>query len=1323
MFLNKSSVVALCAVLFVGSAHAEPLKVSLLLGDTHSKAAVEAVKMLNQDRTIRHKVSFQIYPTTDITAYDLRHLKASKLVLMHQWGPKLSQSVGEEFRDVLKKGGRIYAIGTYTEEDKQIGIVVDEKLKAYFRAGGVDNIRNGLLYALNGWGWTLSYAEPAEPPKAGIYDRRTRKIFSAFEDYQRDYAAFQRDRPWIGIVCFRDDAVTGNSKHLDALILKLEQNGFNVLPIFGVPDTGPITQYFFDEHGRNRVKVVVAISMKFATDPSVYIPLLTKLNVPVINAITLYTQSREAWEQSKIGLDIIDRAWQVATTELAGEIQPTVFASKEQVKDPATGMTYVETTPIPQRLERLVQRVKAWVNLQDKPNKDKIVTVMYWNSPPGQERIGAWYLSVLPESLWQIYHRLEQEGYNVGESPVTKEDLFADITCCARNIGNYDQQAIDRLAESGRAALIPLETYRSWFKQIPEQSRAWVLDDWGPPEQSKIMLWRDREGKSYLVIPFVRYGNIIFSPQPERGWAQDPEKMYHSITLAPHHQYIAWYLWLKQMIAVDAVVSVGVHGSHEWLPGKEVGFTDNDFSEWLLKETPNIYPYSVDNLGEGTQAKRRGMAVMIDHMTPPFDKPGLNPEMKELASLLGQYELALEKSPPLAQAKLAEINTLAKRIGVFKDLGIDAMTMPSEDHHDESGEEAHEEEPVLNKLEHYIEEVSEKLTPFGLHTFGVAPDEPHRRKTAEAIMSIETSLPDDERERRTQEMEERILLSAKNELDALVAGLSGRYVPGGPGGDPIRNPDSLPTGRNFYSFDPRTTPAKGTYEMGAKLANELIDGYKKRHGEYPDKLSFTLWDVETMRHEGIQESQIMYLMGIRPKWNERGSVVGVEAIPREELGRPRIDVAIVTSGSYRDLFSVLMDLLDQAVTLAKQQTEDDNILRRNVARTKAGLVAKGIADDVAERLATVRIFAPPTGAYGTNLQEVIPQSYSWEAEQQVADVYFMRLSHLFGQGFWSEKMEKNGEDVSLAMFKSALSGAKMVVHSQSSNLLTTLDNDDVYQYVGGTAMAIRTLDGNTPDVYLTNTSNPKKPLQEPIERIIGREMRSRYLNPTWIKEMTAEGYAGARFLSLVFENLWGMEVTMPEVVDDAKWHEMYETYILDKYQLDIANQFRKANNLWAYEELTAKMLEAIRKGYWKPEQEVIDTLSRVAQSTIVELGIECSAAKCGNPELTKLASAGLVPGATSPADGTAKASVDTRVQQMAMQSANPKAWKRAPGQKTPESGNEMDVIIKGFEMQDISQIGQNPLRVHVAYVIGFLLLIVGLIVYGFVIKRSPRHVS
>ncbi|MDI6736039.1 MAG: cobaltochelatase subunit CobN, partial [bacterium] len=1067
-------------------------------------------------------------------------------------------------------------------------------------------------------------------------------------------------------------------------------------------------KHLYDEAGLSRVSALIGMSLKIGMNPQTAMPVLSRLGVPVINAITLYTQSKEEWERSPVGLDTLERTWQIACSELGGLIQPTVIASKEKGIDKETGIEYIEERPIPERVNRLVERVKAWINLQGKPNKDKKVAIIYYNYPPGKQNIGASYLNVLPESLWEILNRLKVEDYEIGSQEVTKEKLFDNIHSHGRNIGNWAGAEIDKLARSGQAVLIPIKLYKQWFEELPEGFKRSVLKSWGTVERSNIMLWQGN-----IVIPAVRYGNILFTPQPTRGWEQDVKKLYHDVTLPPHHQYIAFYLWLKKMFGADAVAHIGTHGTHEWLCGKEVGFTDEDPPEVLIDDLPNIYPYIVDDVGEGLQAKRRGMAVVIDHMTPPFDKAGLNKELKGLIGAIDDYLVANEKSPTLAESRLVEINKLAKRMGILTDLNLE--TIKSNDD--------------VEMLEHYIKEIAEKQTPFGLHTFGKSPEERYRKSTAEAILSIEEGLSKEERERRLTEMEERILKSGPRELDSFIAGLAGRYIPAGPGHDPIRNPASLPTGKNFYSFDPSKIPSQATYEMGVSLAKELIEGYKQRHGIYPDKLTFNLWGVETIRHEGVMESQIMYLMGIKPKWDERGKVVGVEVLPRLELGRQRIDVTIVPSGLYRDLFSNLMNLLDKAVRLAGEQDEGDNILRLNVQRVKKKLIEEGIHKDMAERIAGVRLFTVPSGAYGTNLANVIPLSNTWDNEKQVADVYFMRMSHLYGAGFWGEKIERDYKDVSLEVFKEALSGSKMAVHSRSGNVYQTLDNDDFFQYLGATAMAIRVIDGKTPEVFVTNMANPKKPMQETLEKMMGREMRTRYLNPEWITAMMKEGYAGTRFIDKVIEHLWGWQVTVPEAVDAAKWNEMYETYILDRNKLGIKDMFRDSKNMWAYQSVVARMLECVRKKYWKPEEKVVETLAKEYAESVQEVGLACCDHTCNNPSLTKFTSNVLmsVPGLQSKATGLVKATnamhgsratVDSRTKAVSRQLSAIGSQKKTSPEKTakevaPSADVAPSTVVKGYEMKDVNTTtGGSSAPIPYLFLAGFLVF-VGLVALGF----------
>lgn len=1324
MFRNSAvRTLVLLTMLLLGGAdlHAATTSVHLMLGDFNSKVAVEAVGAIRIEYPEVSKIiDFEI--VTSRTVDTLAHPPASArqgFGLVHIMDRRQVERLKPTITALQRQGFKVYAIGgSYGKEDRELGLIDDPEVGRYYRENGRENIIRMLLFLLSrDCGLDAAVREPIAVPQSGLYLRADKRVVESYAAYRSRYTT--RPGPWIGISFYKNTIDSGDTGLVDAIIDQLEAAGCNVLPVYGYPAEAAVERYLLDENGKARVQAVIGLALKVGMTPQRAIPVLTRLGVPVVDAITLGSQTREEWEHSPVGLSIFERSAMVGLPELAGIIQPTVVGSKERAIDGASGLDYVSVQPIPERIVRLVERIKAWINLQQRANSDKKIALIYYNYPPGKQNIGAAYLNVLPESLFAIVEKLKTAGYGIGKSKLSKDRLFADVQGFGRNIGNWAPAEIDRLARSGKAILLPVATYQQWFAQLPESFRQAVVKDWGEPAASGIMTWTNPKGEQFLVLPAVRYGNLLLTPQPARGWEQDVKKLYHDVQVAPHHQYIAFYLWLKREFKAEAVIHLGTHGTHEWLGGKEVGFTPADPPEILIQDLPNIYPYIVDDVGEGLQAKRRGMGVVIDYMTPPFDKAGMNRDLKELAALISDYISAKEKSPQLAEAKLADINRLAAKSGMLTDLKVEAIRAPEQ----------------VEALDDYIKEIGETQTPFGLHTFGRSPPAKYRKSTAAAIVSVEKELTPQERTQRIALLEAAIERSGPRELDSLIAALAGKYIPAGPGNDPIRSPDSLPTGKNFFSFDPSRSPSPGTYETGARLAADLIEEYRQKHGVYPDKLTFNLWATETIRHEGVMESQILSLMGIRPNWDERGRVSGVEVIPRLALGRPRIDVTIMPSGLYRDIFPLLMALLDNGVSLARDQDEDDNLVRTNIHKTMELLQAKGVAESKARRMASVRIFTEPPGAYGTNLDKVIVASNTWDNEQQVADVYFMRMSHLYGQGFWGEKEQQGGEDLGDTLLKNALSGSKIAIHSRATNTIGVLDTDDFFQYLGGTAMAIRVVDGKTPEVHVTNMTNPKKAVQESLEKTMGREMRARYLNPEWIKAMMHEGYAGARFIDKVVEHLWGWQVTTPEAVDGAKWQEMYETYVLDKNGLGMKELFRQSNNQWAYQSLVARMLETVRKEYWKPEQSVVEKLATEYAQVTKEVGLACCDHTCNNPQLTEFTSATLlsIPGMTSlnrdfvkalevmkmpegvrPPEAAASQKASQSGGQSSAQSSPQSAGSTTGSAPDGSSKPAADTKVEGFEMEEKSTAAAEASSAPIPwlFMLGFAAL-VGLVAWGF----------
>lgn len=1202
------------------SARAESprVDVSLLLGDTSSASTIEAVRRLRADQALA-RVSFHVYPigamtTQELAQRDLAPLRRSKIVLLNSMGLALAQAVAPEIAGIAEGGGTAFAVGTsWDDQIAALGYKRDETLAAYFAAGGAANIEAMVRVALAS---VAGIATNAPPPKAfpefAALEPESGRLSSSFEEYRDNYPRYRPGKPWVGLIFYRNHAVTGETGIVAALAAALERRGLNVMPFYGYPNDGALRRFAFDEDRKPVLSAIGGLGMKFGVNPDSTVELMREANAPAINLITLSNQTREQWEASKIGLDVMERSWQVSYAELGGLVAPTVIASKEPFVDAATRLEGVRDAPISERIERAAERLSRLVALRATPAKDKRIAILYYNFPPGKENIGASYLNVMPKSLWNILQRLRADGYDVSGAPNTEEEFATLVLERGGNINSWTPGALEERVRRGLAdhsvSLLPVETYKKWLNEIPAPTRRAMIDKWGEPEEARVMSWRDEKGELYFVFPTLRFGNVIFSPEPTRGWDQDAEKVYHDVTLPPHHQYLAYYLWLQKSADVHAMVHVGTHATYEWHSGKEVGFTAADPSEIFAGATPQIYPYIVDDVGEGMQAKRRGMAAVISHMTPPLDKASLNPQLRELKQLVSDYKLALDKGPEVADAVRAEAQKKCETYGVMKDLGLEKLASSDD----------------IERLEEYLEEIGDKSTPFGLHTFGAAPEPRYRAATADAILAVDTGLSEAERAKRAGELVDLIEKSATNELDAFSLGLRGGYVPAGPGNDPVRNPASLPTGRNFYGFDPGRVPSPAAWTVGKKLADDFVANFKARKGEWPTKLAFNLWAVETNRHDGAMEAQILALMGVRPVWDGRGRLTGLDVISREELGRPRVDVTMLPTGLYRDLFSQTMQRLDEAVTLAQNQNEPDNPMYKAVAETKAELVREGLTEKRAEQLARVRMFTEPTGAYGANLDKVTAASNTYgdrkDADDKASGVFFNRLHYAFGQGLWGEDVSDR-PNLGVDLLKRSLAKVQGVIHSVSSNVYGTLDNDDMFQYLGGAAMAVRAVNGATPEVFIADMATPNKAVTVTLERYIGREMRSRYLNPKWIEAMMKEGYAGARFVNQVVENLWGWQVLTPESIGDAKWQEMYETWIADRDHLDVKEKFRAAGNLLAYQAIIDRMLVAIEKGYWKASPETADALQKANHEVIAEAGVACTPLTCSSPEIIALAAA------------------------------------------------------------------------------------------------------
>lgn len=774
---------------------------------------------------------------------------------------------------------RVYAVRGANQDDdlKRRGYVFDDEIREFYHHMSDRNVRNLILRVAHlEFDRFILYEKVEVLPVLGLYHPDASTLFSDADSYlawYRSRPTFRPDAPFVALMGLSRLMGKDQIGQVDYVIRRLEEEGLSTVMAFGW-DPEVLKKLMNDRSGQPYMDIVLAFSLKFqsALDESVATS-LRHLNVPVLNLLNLQFSTISHWKKDPTGIPPMEVGWAIANPELSGLVEPSVVSGKEKQMNAETRNSVYVHEIIKENLELVIPRVKKWVNLQRKPNDQKKVIILFYNHSPGKQNIGAGYLNAFA-SLEQLLARLRKEGYTVrSKDDLTGETLQELILKSGRNIGNWAPGELDDMLRSESIVRVPAETYKAWFAELPEEFRKSVLEQWGEVEKSDIMI---RDGE--LIIPGIVLGNVMLMPEPSRGWSDDPEKLYHSPTLYPHHQYVAAYLWMKHGFGADVMIHFGTHATHEWLPGKQAGLSASCPPDVLTTDIPNIYPYLVDDVGEGIQAKRRGRGVIVDYLIPPIKEGGLYREYSKLQEMLSQYQTSVASGAETAAVRFEAIVELIRKLGLDKDLSLTDI-----------GNDA------LEEVEHYLLEVRENFMPYGLHTFGVSPDGDALSETVQFILKLHP-------QRDGQDVTQRLSECGERELNRSAASLNGRYVPPGQGNDPFRNPEAIPTGKNFYGFDPAKIPSKEAYQLGTKAAQDIIDKSLKEKGRYPEKVAIVLWAVETIRNEGLNEATILHLMGMKPKWDSSDRVVGVEAIPGAVLKRPRIDVLINPSGLYRDMF-------------------------------------------------------------------------------------------------------------------------------------------------------------------------------------------------------------------------------------------------------------------------------------------------------------------------------------------------------------------------------------------------------------------------------------
>ncbi|MEA1984823.1 MAG: cobaltochelatase subunit CobN [Euryarchaeota archaeon] len=1136
-----------------------------------------------------------------------------------------------------------YSVGTIDMKNPPHSTMQD-----YLYNGGYTNMENWIRCigtTLEGAYVEYSPAGPPAVPDNGIYHPDAfPRIFEDSSEYLDWYAdnGYNASAPTIGIICISNIGKRSIDFNTDDKIIEnLESKGCNV--IYTTKKVCSDDVDYFTNNGTVLVDSIISLKGFYFNyyHQDVGVEYLKGYDVPVIKAVLDYYNTPDTYNASVHGVSPSSLAFQVTQPEIDGCLDYIWIAGR--ATDPVTQQKYYE--PLMYQLDWMCDRAISWAELGHASNADKKVTIIYYNHEGGKNNIGASYMDI-SSSFTLLLEQMRTAGYDVGNGTIPNGSEFIDRFIESRNVGSWAPGELEKVVNSGNVTLVPKDEYLAWYNTLPQSVRGEVEARWGEAP-GDIMVYEDN-----FVIPAVQLGNINFIPQPTRGDLSDESAMYHDKELPPTHQYLATYYWINNVYDADAMIHFGTHGTQEWLPGKEVGLWKYDYPSIMVADTPVIYPYIMDNVGEGTQAKRRGNAVIIDHLVPAITEAELYGELATIHEKIHGYEVAASTNNTAMMAlyrnstiQLYENLTMENDLDVTPD---ELRAMTEDDYANFASDTLHD----------YLHKLQGTLMPLGLHTFGVAPQDEKlvtmvksmlRSDFIEHIVNVIPHDTGDEEDWEdtagdhavgllnatllngtdvstaqlnvlnltdaniTADLDLAIeystfLCQTSREIDETLHALNAGYIEPGPGNDPIRNPEALPTGRNFYSFDQRKFPDVETTVMGTTLADQLVQQYYDTHNNtYPNKVAYVLWSVETMRHHGLMEAQIYSLLGVEPV-RSLGRLTGFEVIPTANMNHPRIDVVITPSGLYRDTFPYQLELIDEAVrtVAALNETNETNYVRWNSLKMEDVLLASGYNNTTAQAISQSRIFTESPGSYGTGLPGVVTASETWDSEDKIADLYMARMSNIYGQDMWGESYED--------VFRLNLMDVDAAVHSDTSNLYGLIDNDDFYQYLGGLGLAVRSLTGENPEMYVADLTSVDDPGIITLNEAFRKELRARNFNPKWISGMMEYDYAGAREIMKFTENLWGWDVMTPDMVTDSDWNEVYNIYVKDKYDLG-TKEFFDTNNPYAYQAMTARMIETVRKDYWDASDEVLQDLVKEYAESVVENGVTCCHHTCGNPLL------------------------------------------------------------------------------------------------------------
>lgn len=1114
----------------------------------------------------------------------------------------------------------------------------------YLLFNGQENIKHLLGYILHTvFGMATKFCEPEAIPWEGIHHPADGPVFQSTDAYLSWYASkyVTKPRKWMGLLYSRSAWATNNLEVERALVNALEEKGIGVIPVFFYPlqDSGlgnlsgvEVVERFFLEKGLPIVDGLIKLTVFFlsntrgemkASDAPGGVGLMKRLNVPLFSPVLSYYQDIHQWLHSAEGLGG-QVGWSIALPEFEGVIEPMIIGASQNIARPEEE----SYEAIHDRIFRFVERVDRWLSLAAKPNSEKrIAFVLHCNPCASMEATvgGAAHLDSL-ESVAEIMKRMVATGYTLDPPPDGK--TLIDSIMDRKAISEFRWTTVEEIvAKGGVLAMLPTQRYEEWFQELPEPVRVRMTEAWGaPPGEPRQGVPAAMLYQGNILVTGVRYGNVLVCVQPKRGCAGarcDGQvcKILHDPDVPPPHQYVATYKWLSRDFGADAVIHVGTHGNLEFLPGKATGLSSRCYPDICIDSLPHLYIYNADNPPEGTIAKRRAYAALVDHMQTVMVKGELYGDLEQLERLLDEYQRFRQTEPARAHTIQHMIMDQVTTLNL-----LDGKKLTHENF-SEKVRDVHDALQLLKQMH----------IPKGMHIFGRTPEGERLADFVHAIVRFDTEegslrwllaqllnkdVTKDENVLREQTdeacrelcheivvkgqslgeiLKERYALPSvletlvprlersmaaliqaireTDEIGALLNGLKAGYIEPGPSGLITRGRrDILPTGRNFFSLDPYRIPTASAWEVGKKLADKTLEKYVQDEGRFPETIAFYWQCSDIMWADGEGMAQIMYLLGAKPVWHTNGRLKGFEVIPLSELGRPRVDVTIRVSGITRDNFPSTIEMLDEIVQKVAMLDEplDQNYVRQHTLERLQGTSP----DDVqAVRAATYRIFASMPGTYQAGTQLAVYAS-AWKTERDLSDVFLYWNGYAYGKGVFGEAAHGSLRD--------NLRTVEVTFNKTVSDEYDLTGCCCYFGAHGGMINAARVISGKEIANYYGDTREQDRVTVRTLTEEMRRLARGKLLNPTWIEGMMQHGYRGASEISKRVGRIYGWQATA-KAVDDSVFDDITRTFVMDERN----RKFFEEQNPWALEEMVRRLIEAAERDLWSPAPDVKDALKEL----------------------------------------------------------------------------------------------------------------------------------